>query len=449
MDRIKTRIIIAVAERLSTAKDSNAKTDLIEELSENLYHRYADLVAGGTGEEEAYQHAMEDLGDVSELLDYLDDMENTENGERTTSRGSEHLNDFLRGVEDVVRETLVQAKDAVDQAKIITRDLGNKFQEKYPDGIKINCGFDSGKGGFFWESNRKGRIVEIAKLPAEQVKALDIQLHSGDLNISVAELENVEVKACQCENELEVRLDDDGVLYIRQGTTASSTVAFGRGLARTDVELSLPDKIWEFVRINTINGDVELEDMVEANDLSIQTASGDINANHTCCPQMTFKTISGDIEGSDLAGNVIAESKSGDITLSGAFVEVKANTISGDVDISGTAGTVHGSSMSGDVDVNSTADIVHCSSMSGDVTAEIDTVPHELHVDSKSGDCCVRIPDGQGFHISLRTMSGDMDTEFELVGTLGKKSTDAIYLDGGDRNFSISSISGDISLEKI
>lgn len=431
MDRIKTRIIIAVAERLSAAKDSNAKTDLIEELSENLYHRYADLVAGGTGEEEAYQRAMEDLGDVSELLDYLDDMDNVEKEEQTGSHGKEHLNDFLKGVEDVVRETLVQAKDAVDQAKIITRDLGNKFQEKYPDGIKINCGFDSGKGGFFWESNRKGRIVEIAKLPAEQVKALDIQLHNGDVNISVAEQESVEVKARQGEDELEVRLDDNGVLYIRQGTTASSTVAFGRGLARTDVELTLPDKVWEFVRINNVNGDVELEDMLEATKLDIQTVSGDINADRACCPQITLKSISGDIDGSDLAGNVLADSKSGDITLSGSFVEVKAGSMSGDVEVSGTA------------------DIVHCSSMSGDVTAEIETLPHELHADSKSGDCCVRIPDGQGFHVSLRTVSGDLDTEFELVGTIGKKSSNAIYLDGGDRNFSISSISGDISLEKI
>lgn len=430
MNRIKTRIIIAVAERLSAAKDSNAKTDLIEELSENLYQRYADLVAAGTNEEDAYARAMEDLGDVSELLDYLDAMENGESGEQNRSQNKEHLNDFLKGVEDVVRETLVQAKDAVDQAKIITRDLGNKFQEKYPDGIKINCGFDSGKGGFFWESNRKGRIVEIAKLPAEQVKALDIQLHNGDVNVSVAAQETVEVSG-RPEEEIEVRLDDDGVLYIRQGTTASSTVAFGRGLARTDVELSLPEKIWEFVRINTVNGDVEFEDMLEANELYIQTVSGDICADHACCPQITLKSISGDIDGDELAGNVLADTKSGDITLSGSFVEVKAGSMSGDVDISGTA------------------DLVNCSSMSGDVDAEIETLPRELRADSKSGDCCVRIPDGQGFHVSLRTVSGDMNTDFELVGTLGKKSTNAIYLDGGDRNFSISSISGDISLEKI
>ena len=52
MERIRTRIIIAVAERLSGAKDSNAKTELIEELSENLYQRYLDLTASGVSEEE-------------------------------------------------------------------------------------------------------------------------------------------------------------------------------------------------------------------------------------------------------------------------------------------------------------------------------------------------------------------------------------------------------------
>ena len=437
MDRIKTRIIIAVAERLSTAKDSNTKTELIEELSENLYQRYVDFVTEGANEEDAYRRAMENLGDVSELLAYLGDMENGEtiepdyqNTQHSQQAGhSYHINDFLRGIEDVVRETIVQTKDAVDQAKMITRDLGNKFQEKYPDGIKINCGFDSGKGGFFWESNRKGSIVEVAKLPADQVKALDIQLHNGDVNISVAEQETVEVNAFP--EEIEVRLDDDGVLYIRQGTTASSTVAFGRGLARTDVEVTLPEKVWEFIRINTVNGDVELEDALEANELSIQTVSGDISADNACCPQIVLKSISGDIDGSDMAGNVLAESKSGDITLSGSFVEVKADSMSGDLEISGTAKIVHGTSMSGDVD------------------AEIETLPSELKASSKSGDCCVRIPDGQGFTVNLHTVSGDLNTEFELVGTLGKKSTNAIYLDGGDRNFSISSISGDISLEKI
>ena len=45
MNRIETRIIMMVTNRLSAAKDSEEKTELIEELSENLYQRYTDLTA--------------------------------------------------------------------------------------------------------------------------------------------------------------------------------------------------------------------------------------------------------------------------------------------------------------------------------------------------------------------------------------------------------------------
>lgn len=422
MDRIKTKIIIAVAERLRDAKDTDAKTELIEELSENLYQRYADLTASGVEETEAYRRAMDDLGDVSELLNYLGDMENGETTQNTEHHSRDHFNDFFKGFEDVVRETIVQAKDAVDQAKIITKDLAQKFNEKYPDGIKVQiCGFDITRSS-------KGNLVEIAKLPADNVRALDVQLHNGDVELSVSQQDLVEVNGDA--EDLEVRLDDDGVLYIRQGKTASSTVAFGRGLARTDVELTLPDKIWEFVKINTVNGDVRFEDELESDELNIQTVSGDISVDHATSPNMTLRSISGDIDGSDVTGNVTAESKSGDITLEGSFEELSASSMSGDVELTGIARVISGTSMSGDVAID----------------AEV--LPRELRADSKSGDCGVCVPAGEGFTVNLHTVSGDFDTDFELVGTIGRKSGSAVYLDGGESVLTLRSISGDVSLEK-
>ena len=68
MDRMKTRFIIAVTTRLAAAEDSNAKTDLIEELSDNLYQRYLDLTASGMAEEDAYTKSLDDLGELDELL---------------------------------------------------------------------------------------------------------------------------------------------------------------------------------------------------------------------------------------------------------------------------------------------------------------------------------------------------------------------------------------------
>ena len=136
MDRMKTKFIIAVTTRLAAAEDSNAKTDLIEELSENLYQRYLDLVASGMTEEAAYASALEDLGDVDELLAYLQGLgPDGELPHQAGSQGRDYFNEFLRGAEEVVRETISQTKEAVDQAKVIFRDVAEKLKEKYPNGF--------------------------------------------------------------------------------------------------------------------------------------------------------------------------------------------------------------------------------------------------------------------------------------------------------------------------
>ena len=62
MDNIKMRLTNAVASQLSAAPHSVAKSELIEELSDNLYQRYQDLTAAGTPPEEAYRQALDCLG---------------------------------------------------------------------------------------------------------------------------------------------------------------------------------------------------------------------------------------------------------------------------------------------------------------------------------------------------------------------------------------------------
>ncbi|MBP3701593.1 MAG: hypothetical protein J6I64_06870, partial [Lachnospiraceae bacterium] len=80
MNRIETKIIVMVTNKLAVAKDCEAKTELIEELSENLYQRYLDLTVAGVPEQEALQQAMDSLGDVRELLEYLAYLSEDEGG---------------------------------------------------------------------------------------------------------------------------------------------------------------------------------------------------------------------------------------------------------------------------------------------------------------------------------------------------------------------------------
>ena len=71
MDEMKVKLAGAVAARLTAAPASKEKDELIEELSDNLYRRFLEMNGAGVPEEEAFHRALDDLGDVDELLRYL------------------------------------------------------------------------------------------------------------------------------------------------------------------------------------------------------------------------------------------------------------------------------------------------------------------------------------------------------------------------------------------
>ena len=76
-------------------------------------------------------------------------------------------------------------------------------------------------------------------------------------------------------------------------------------------------------------------------------------------------------------------------------------------------------------------------------------MPESLELNSKSGDCEARLPAGAGFTLHFETISGELNSDFPLVGPMGAKSGDAIYLDGGQRTYRMASVSGDISLRQL
>lgn len=483
MDNMRTRFVIAVTGRLSAAADSDAKVELIEELSENLYSRWQDLVAGGMSESEAYSKALEDLGNVDELLAYLDSLGPEGELPRQENTGRDFASELFHGVEDVVRETVNQTKDAMDQAKAIIRDVEQKLKEKYPDGFKgkvyvrfdgdedreaeavrsaqevhdaesavweqqaedaerqaeaaaeeakgwsFSLGYNKSRGGFFCENSRV-RKVEGTTLPSHGFKGVDIQIN-GDVDIRLDDDPEGDIVLDGDVESLETRVSDDGVLSIRQGNTATSSFFFLRGLASVDLKLTLPQRFWDFLQISTISGDVDVDEGLEVGQLSIKTASGDAQINGLEFQELIFKSASGDLDTGDLSGRAVqAETASGDVQLTGRFDTVRAGTASGEIELEGSVRELR------------------CNTASGDVTVRVDQMPEKLEMSSKSGDCEIAMPGGEGFTLQFSTVSGELESDFQLVGPIGKRSGEAIYLDGGGRTFRMSSISGDLSLRQ-
>ena len=107
---------------------------------------------------------------------------------------------------------------------------------------------------------------------------------------------------------------------------------------------------------------------------------------------------------------------------------------------------MHAVTASGEIELEGGVRELRCGTASGDVEADLQQVPEKLDLSSKSGDCEVAMPGGEGFTLQFSTVSGELDSDFPLVGPIGKRSGEAIYLDGGGRTFRMSSVSGDITL---
>ena len=470
MEDVKLRLADAIAARLSGAPDSAAKAELIEELSDNLYSRYLELMETGAEHEAAFQSAMDNLGDTDELVDYLNGLAPDEplpGPEQEDARSRVFVNaddtlidldDLLKSVNDVIKSAVGAAKDAVHQAKSAVKEAADAAAAKDTDRI-YGFGYDKAKGGWFAQWGEwKGTKAQTGDEPEGpwfhgenawvetrsdgtcavqgRFRAIDVEV-GGDISIRMDETENGDVVIGGDIEDITVDAGAGGELTIRQrARTASTGFFFNRGLSSADVELTIPRRRWESIRVSTVNGDIEVESDEPAGTLFIQTVSGDVSGCVGWCEQMSVHAVNGDIEWHGGAGRAELESVSGDVELEGHFESLQISSVSGDVEFAGDCGANH----------------IKCSSMSGDIEIESDVLPFSMELSSKSGDIEARIPDSGPFSVQCRTTSGDISSDF-FAGVIRTRRFSFSYgpddaLDGAP-TYQLSTVSGDVSLERI
>ena len=558
MEDIKRRFMDTVAARLAAAPQSAEKDELVEELADNLYHRFLDMTGAGMDDETAFTRSMDDLGDVDELLAYLgvepkkDSAATitTEDGQTRLERpdgrtvvinhssahppviisrsggeqsqaqpgqggeqpqgapqaGGTPQSDFdaiLAGVQEACNVAIDQAKIAIQQAKdAIQRrttvdkgdghvhvrfytnpedaaapeppepptppvpptppagwefemeadtDQGRFFAGAGPKqqrDIIYGFGYDKAKGGFFtqWGEWKGGPQPgsgprfegQDASMEANQdgsysvgalkdLRGIVVQTVAGDVTIHANQAPDAGVVIDGDVDDLDVTCSADGVLTIREGRTASSSFFSRRGFGSADVELYLPCRFWELLNIATTSGDVELDgEGLDVNQLAVNTASGDLSCHLRACRELRFHSASGDLELFGDCADLHADTMSGDITLHGQVDDAMVKTASGDIETDGAVARFLGKSMSGDLHVESSKQ------------------PQVMELSTKSGDCQARIPDAGPFTLRYKTVSGEADFAFPFRYQGGA----AVYGDGSGPCYSMTTVSGDLSLER-
>lgn len=218
---------------------------------------------------------------------------------------------------------------------------------------------------------------------------------------------------------------------------------FNFDFANLVLEVQLPASL-SFASIQSVSGDVEaqalfipkIEMKSTSGSLSIQQCSGAIQAT----------TLSGEIEVRHVTeAKLSLNSTSGDINVHAAnLTMLTATTMSGDVDAyCEHAQMVKLGSVSGDVKFNGAAVNLACSSKSGDVDAHCFHA-EAVKLESISGDIDLCVPDSTGMQCVLKTISGDVDIDLAQPYQYRKN-----YLVFGDEGCAISlkTISGDIAIK--
>lgn len=444
MNNAKTRFIIAISQKLSAAPDSDAKVDLIEELSENLYSRYQDMVASGMPESEAYAAALDKLGDVNELLAYLDGCgEGAPRQQGAPQTGT--ADDWFSSLGGFLQQTMDQAREAVNDAAAIVRDAAKSIDSS----LVINMG---GKRVPL-RTDEDGEL----EFSSEGLRGISVSI-VGDLEVCLSGDPDAPICLRGDIDDLEAVTGPDGVLSITQEKSAGGSFFFSRGLSSASIELTIPQRHWEQLEISTTNGDVDIHDgVLEADTVCLKTISGDMELDSLEVQRLEAESTSGDLELSDIkARRLEVTTTSGDLSLTGSECdELSFHSTSGDLDGSDVTAAVLVETISGDVSLNGYIRALKADSASGDLELSSEMLPETLELSTKSGDCVVHIPDSDGFIFRFSTVSGDLSSDFPLTTAAGEQrgrggrigTGEAYYKDGGDgRVFSMSSVSGSLEL---
>ena len=131
-------------------------------------------------------------------------------------------------------------------------------------------------------------------------------------------------------------------------------------------------------------------------------------------------------------------------------VGIDASSVSGNVQIDGAQGDIHAGSVSGDIRLDRLrASSVEARTVSGEITTSIESLSGSgpLSFRTVSGDVKLELPRNFDADLSMSTVSGQLDSDFQMTlgGRMNRRRIEARIGRGG-RELDIATVSGDVRL---
>ncbi|MWV47293.1 DUF4097 family beta strand repeat protein [Paenibacillus sp. HJL G12] len=286
------------------------------------------------------------------------------------------------------------------------------------------------------EGNSVGKDV-IAVPVSMDTQSINVENINGDILVERGPVENIDVQAeiwvdqitgpeadvIGRESSLEVSGDSNITIQTKGKPYGQS----GKRQPRMNLTITLPEDRRFDLSLRTMNGGIKLQHVDAIKQISMETASGELNLDH----------VSGDIKGSTLNGKVNAFNVTGSVDLSTNQGNMQAVDVSdsatlttqvGNLSVIRAMGKIDARTKNGNIYVDEIRSDFKAESLNGGITARSSLVEGNWDIYSAVGELTLNLPEEGSYEMDGIISYGDIRNQFPEFTVDKKNITGAVGL---------------------
>lgn len=266
-------------------------------------------------------------------------------------------------------------------------------------------GFGSGKELRKSEYIRKEESIDLV-----DVDKIELEFKSSDLNVHFTEDSKMRVVQYSAkelkENELfKVNKTSSTINISEKNKIYFFYIGF---FDQKAYDVYIPKEYEKTLKISLVSGDIEVDESLKFDDLTISSTSGDIKMGDIEAKNIGIETVSGDIKLQNLKEeNLKLKTTSGDIFVESAEGKVNLKTVSGDITINNGIGEIEAKTTSGEIETRKIEGSVNMQSVSGNIESDDFKITGDSNIKTTSGEVKMYLNEESNCEIFTDTVSGN------------------------------------------
>lgn len=271
---------------------------------------------------------------------------------------------------------------------------------------------------------KQENIRKEEKIAIDDVKKLNLEFKSSDLNVFFTEESDIRVVQYSYKELREDQLfmvdKSNSTIEIKESNKPQFFIFYIGFMEQISYDVYIPKTYEKSLEIKSVSGDIEVNESLKFEDLTISSTSGDVKMGNIEAKNIKIETISGDIKLQDIkSDNLKLKAVSGDIKALSAIGNIEAKTTSGEIEFYKIDGKIDATSVSGNIkseDFKITGDS-RVKTTSGDVKMYLNQESNcEIQTKTTSGN--VTLPNRRNVmgvepyvELNIQTVSGNIRLE--------------------------------------